>query len=192
MKTITPTPEEMAARTARFSQLKPYGQDFADSIGVPEEAFKQLTADKVYTIMVPQGYEGRSKNAPIKSVPGAIINIAECPPHNGPGLHVHEQTIENFFCLSGSFDIIWGDNEQHKTTLEPLDFISIPPGVARKFYNKSDEVGRLMVIIQPVGNVQQDKVAYAPAVAEDLAETFGDTIVDKLKGVGFKFDAGRD
>lgn len=192
MKTITPTVEEMTKRIARFKDLRPYGKDFADSINVPEEAFKQLTADKVYTIMVPSDYEGRSKNAPIKSVRGAVVNIAECPPHNGPGLHVHEQTIENFFCISGSFDVIWGDNEEHSIKLGQWDFISIPPGVARKFHNHSDEVGRLLVIIQPIGDEQKDRVAYAPAVAENMRSAFGSDIVEKLKTVGFHFDAGTE
>ncbi|MBJ3776105.1 cupin domain-containing protein [Acuticoccus mangrovi] len=191
MKTITPSVEEMTARLARFQDMKPYGKDFAESIGVPEDAFKALTADKVYTIMVPSDYEGRSKNAPIKSVRGAVVNIAECPPHNGPGLHVHEQTVENFFCISGTFDIIWGDDEENSLTLNPLDFISVPPGVARRFYNKSEEIGRLLVIIQPVGEEQKDRVAYAPAVAEQMRGAFGGEIVDKLLGVGFHFDAGQ-
>ncbi|SMF36948.1 Mannose-6-phosphate isomerase, cupin superfamily [Tistlia consotensis] len=192
MKTITPSVEEMEARLARFGDLKPYGKDFADSIGVPEAVFKQLTADKVYTIMTPANYQGRSKNAPVKGVAGAVVNIAECPPKNGPGLHVHEQTVENFFCLSGSFDIIWGDDEEHSLTLEPLDFISIPPGVARRFYNKSDEIGRLLVIIQPVNEEQKDRVAYAPRVADDMASTFGPAIIEKLETIGFHFDAGQE
>jgi len=190
MKTNTPTPEEMSRRIARFGDLKPYGRDYAASIGVPEAAFQQLTAHRVYTIMVPTDYEGRSRNAPIKSVRGCVVNIAECPPDNGPGLHVHEQTVENFFCLSSRFDIIWGDEEQHRVTLEPLDFISVPPGVARRFHNVGDEIGRLLVIIQPASEEQKDRVAYAPSVAETMKASFGDDIVDKLKTVGFAFDAG--
>lgn len=191
MKTFTPTLEEMTKRVARFADLEPYGQQFAADNGIPEAAFQQLTANKVYPVMVPSTYEGRSARAPIKSVPGAIVTIAECPPQNGPGLHCHEQTVENFFCLNGEFDIIWGDNEENSLRLKPLDMVSVPPGVNRRFFNRSDETARLLVIIQPASAEQKDRVAYAPHVASKLVDDFGVGVVDKLKGIGFKFDAGQ-
>jgi quercetin dioxygenase-like cupin family protein len=191
MKTHTPTVEEMTKRLARFKDLVPYGQQHADS-GIAEEVFEKLTARNVYSIMAPSDYKGRSAKAPIKSLPGAVVSIAECPPGNAPGLHCHELTVENFFCLNGRFEVRWGDEGEHSLILEPLDYISIPPGVTRSFTNISNEVARLFVLIQPPPEKQEDRVAYAPKVGRDLAHDYGDGVVEKLKAIGFKFNAGED
>ncbi len=191
MKTFTPTVEEMTKRVARFKDLVPYGQQHADS-GIPEEVFEKLTARNVYSIMAPTEYKGRSSKAPIKSLPGAVVSIAECPPGNAPGLHCHELTVENFFCLNGRFEVRWGDEGEHGLILEPLDYISVPAGVTRMFKNISDEVARLLVIIQPPPEKQEDRVAYAPKVGRDLEAEYGAEIVEKLKGIGFKFNAGEE
>lgn len=191
MKTHTPTVEEMTKRVARFKELVPYGQQHADS-GIPEEVFEKLTARAVYSIMAPAEYKGRSSRAPIKSLPGAVVSIAECPPGNAPGLHCHEITVENFFCLNGRFKVSWGDEGEHSLILEPLDYISVPAGVTRMFTNISDEVARLLVIIQPPMDRQEDRVAYAPKVGRELAEEYGTEMVDKLKAIGFKFNAGEE
>ena len=78
-----------------------------------------------------------------------VLSIAECPPGDGPASHIHEKTIENFFCLSGRFEIAWGDpGAEQSVVLEPHDFISVPPGVPRRFTNVHEtETGRLCVII---------------------------------------------
>lgn len=191
MKTITPTPEEMEQRTVRFKNLVPYSKQQADN-GIPVAAMEKLTANKVYPVMVPEGYKGRSAMAPIKSVPGAVVSIAECPAGDGPGLHAHEQTIENFFCLNGKFEVTWGDEGQHSMILEPLDFVSFPPKVSRAFRNISNETARLFVLIQPISEVQEDRVAYAPKVEAEIKAGYGESTVDALKKIGFKFDAGVD
>ncbi|HEX7075505.1 MAG TPA: cupin domain-containing protein [Hyphomicrobiaceae bacterium] len=191
VKTVTPSPEEMKARTARFKDLMPYSKQ-QENTGIPVAAMERLTANKVYSIMVPEGYKGRSAMAPLKGLPGAVISIAECPPGNGPGLHAHEQTVENFFCLNGKFEVTWGDEGQHSMILEPLDFVSFPPKVSRAFRNISDETARLFVLIQPVSDVQEDRVAYAPKLEEELKDSYGAGTVEALKKIGFKFDAGID
>lgn len=189
MKTITVTPEEMQKRTARFKDLVPYSQQHSGASKIPVEVMELLTASKVYSVMAPANYTGRSAMAPIKSVPGAVISIAECPPGNGPGLHCHETTIENFFCLSGRFEVHWGDEGENCLVLEPLDFVSVPPGVSRNFINVSDELGRLFVVIQPSGE-QTDRVAYAPIVGTEIEQTYGADVLNNLKELGFKFNAG--
>src|SRR5262249_30241190 len=129
--------------------------------------------------------------APIKSVPGAVISIAECPPGNAPALHCHDQAVENFLCLNGRFKIIWGDDGENSLELGPLDFISIPPGVNRTFLNVSSETARLLAIIQPVTEAQEDRVAFATTVEGELARDFGKETVEALKRIGFHFDAGQ-
>ncbi len=190
MKSIEVSPEEMAQRTARFSDLVPYSDQHDDSSGIPREAMERLTAHRVYPIMVPEAYTGRSAMAPIKTGERVVLAIAECPPGNGPGLHNHEITIENFMCLQGRFEVCWGDEGEHRLELGPLDFVSVPPGVSRNFRNISDETGRLLAIIELADSTSNDRVAYAPSVADELTDAFGAETVTTLKKIGFKFDAG--
>src|SRR3546814_14089198 len=116
--------------------------------------------------MAPHNYTGRSAQAPIKSLPGAVISIAETPPGNAPALHAHDTAIENFFVINGRYKIMWGDEGQHSLELGPMDFISIPPRVNRTFLNITDETARLIAIIQPLGEEPEDRVAFATTSEE--------------------------
>lgn len=189
MKTIMVSQEEMQARVARYDDLVPYGNQHTEAID--PKVFEQLTAKKVLSIMAPRNYKGRSSRAPLKGEPGAVISIAECPPGNAPALHCHEQTVENFFIINGRFRIIWGDHGEESLELGPLDFISIPPGVNRSFINISDEYARLLAIIQPVTEAQEDRVSFATSVAGKLEGEYGPETVQALKDIGFHFDAGK-
>ena len=190
MKTIDISPEDMQKRVARYADLVPYGAQHTESIA--PEVFEQLTARRVLSIMAPHNYTGRSARAPIKSVPGAVISIAETPPGNAPALHCHDTAFENFFIINGRYRIIWGDEGQHSLELGPMDFISIPPNVNRTFLNISDETARLLAIIQPLTEAQEDRVAFATSVAPRIAAQFGEKTVEALEGIGFHFDAGQD
>ena len=191
MKTVSVTREDMEKRTVRFRQLESYQQQH-EKLGIPDAAFDGIAARRVYPIMVPEAYSGRSAMAPLKGAPGLAVTIAECPPGNGAGLHAHEQSVENFFCLDGRFEIAWGDTGEHQTVLEPMDFISIPPGVCRSFKNLGDKDARLLVIIQILGAEQTDRVHYAPHVGAAIAKSHGGDALAALSRIGFKFDAGAD
>ena len=145
--------------------MQTYQKQNFEAHNIPPGAVEKVTARKVFPVMAPADYQGRSAGAPVKGPRGLIVSIAECPPHNGPGLHRHLNTVENFFCLNGRFEISWGDEGEHKTVLEPNDMISIPRGENRKFFNISDEVGRLLVMIVPETDQQVDPILYAPASA---------------------------
>jgi uncharacterized RmlC-like cupin family protein len=190
MKTITVSPDEMARRTARFGQLESYQQQHEQSGGIPVEAFAQIAANRIYPVLAPAAYQGRAAQAAVKGAPGLVITIAECPPGDGAGLHAHEQSVENFFCLNGRFEIAWGDDGRDSVILEPLDFISIPAGVCRSFKNVSNETARLLVIIQITTHEQADRVHHSPHVGADIARKFGAETVEALGKIGFKFDAG--
>jgi uncharacterized RmlC-like cupin family protein len=190
MKTIAVTPEEMNRRTVRFAGLESYQQQQERATGIPMPVLERIAAHRVYPVMVPAAYAGRSSWAPLKGAPGLAVTIAECPPGDGPGLHAHESTIENFLCLNGRFKISWGDQGENSLELGPLDMCSVPPGVARSFTNVSAETARLLVMIQIPTAEQVDRVAYAPQVGSELEEEFGKHTVDALKSIGIKFDAG--
>ncbi|RIA37159.1 hypothetical protein DFR49_3036 [Hephaestia caeni] len=190
MKTIDISPEEMNKRVARYADLVPYGNQHTGTIN--PEVFEHLTARRVLSIMAPHNYTGRSAQAPIKSLPGAVISIAETPPGNAPALHAHDTAIENFFVINGRYKISWGDEGQHSLELGPMDFISIPPRVNRTFLNITDETARLLAIIQPLGEDQEDRVAFATSVAPKISDQYGEETLAALREIGFHFDAGQD
>lgn len=191
MKSVEVSPEDMAKRMARFSDLRPYSDQHDESSGIPAKAMEKLTAHRVYPVMVPEEYTGRSAMAPVKAGERVVLAIAECPPGDGPGLHNHEITTETFFCLQGTFEVTWGDEGEHKVVLEPMDLVSVPQGVMRAFRNISDETGRLFVTIELGEPGSNDRVAYHPNVANELEEEFGPQTVATLKEIGFKFDGGQ-
>ena len=190
MKTHTPTPAEMAERMARFARLDPYSVQQEANADIPVGAMESVAAKWVYPIMVPADYDGRADQAPVKAGNHVVLTIAECPPGNGPALHNHETTTENFFCLEGRFRIRWGDEGEHEVFLDPHDFISVPPGVMRDFCNVADELGRLLVVIETSAEAATDNVAFAPVVGEQVAREYGAAAVTNMEAKGLKFDAG--
>jgi uncharacterized RmlC-like cupin family protein len=149
MRAKSLTSEQMEARVARFHKLQTYQTQNFQAHNIPPGAVEKVAARRVYPVMAPADYQGRSAGAPVKGPRGLIVSIAECEPGNGPGLHRHLKTVENFFCLSGRFEIAWGDRGEHTLVLEPLDMITVPRGENRSFRNISDDLGRLLVMIVP-------------------------------------------
>ena len=188
MRTQSLTLEKMEARVARFNKLQTYQLENFEAHGIPPGAVEKITARRVYPVMAPANYQGRSAGAPVKGPRGLIISIAECEPGNGPGLHRHLNTVENFFCLSGRFEVTWGDQGEHRLVLEPLDMISVPRGENRSFRNLADETGRLLVMIVPETEEQVDPISYAPSLAREIESEYGKTALEGLLKIGFKFE----
>lgn len=188
MTTKTLTPEQMEARVSRFNKLQTYQTQNFDAHGIPPGAVEKITARRVYPVMAPADYQGRSAGAPVKGPRGLIVSIAECEPGNGPGLHRHLNTVENFMCLSGRFEIAWGARGEHALVLEPLDMISVPRGENRSFRNVSNETGRLLVMIVPETAEQADPISYAPSLAKEIESQYGKAALQGLAKIGFKFE----
>ena len=51
--------------------------------------------------------------------------------------------------------------------------ISIPRGENRMFFNISDEVGRLLVMIVPETDQQIDPITYAPSLGKEIENEYG-------------------
>jgi mannose-6-phosphate isomerase-like protein (cupin superfamily) len=188
MKTPSLTPAQMEARVARFNKLQTYQRQNFETRNIPPGAVEKVTARRVYPMMAPADYQGRSACAPVKGPRGLIVSIAECEPGNGPGLHRHLNTVENFFCLSGRFEIAWGDQGEHVLVLEPLDMISVPRGENRSFRNISNELGRLLVMIVPETEQQVDPISYAASLAKEIENEYGKPALDGLQKIGFVFE----
>jgi len=188
MRTKSLTPEQMEGRVARFNKLQSYQRQNFEAHNIPPGAVEKVTARRVYPVMAPADYQGRSAGAPVKGPRGLIVSVAECEPGNGPGLHRHLNTVENFLCLSGRFEIAWGDQGEHTLVLEPLDMISVPRGENRSFRNISDVVGRLLVMIVPETAEQIDPISYSPSLAKEIENEYGRTALDGLQKIGFVFE----
>ena len=183
----TPSTDDMQKRVARFADLVPYKDTMNDAHGIPPEAMQMMSSDKVYPVMSPEGWEGRSKVAPVKGAAGLTVTIAECPPGDSSGLHKHTATVENFFCIQGTFDITWGDEGENSVRLEPMDFISVPAGIYREFTNVGSDMGRLLVAIQSPQGETKDMVIHARAAGEEIERRWGKDTRDAMAGIGFQF-----
>jgi quercetin dioxygenase-like cupin family protein len=171
----------------RFSDLVPYKDTMNSAHGIPPEAMQMMSSDKVFPVMSPKGWEGRSKIAPVKGAPGLTVTIAECPPGDSSGLHKHTSTVENFFCIQGTFEITWGDNGENSVTLEPMDFISVPAGIYREFRNVGEDLGRLFVAIQSPEGEAHDTVIHAAAAGDEIERRWGKDTREAMAGIGIRF-----
>lgn len=168
MSTITPTPEEMARRIARFSQL--------DRIVMQREArFSQEALDVIYArrlhpvVGLPDTDTPINDSAPIRGAGGMTITYAVCPPGQGPSLHSHNRTYETFTVCRGRFEFLWGDNAEHSVILEEFDVLSVPPRVCRSFRNVGALEGVLQVII--TGGVHdKTDIAFPTSTAAKIAQ----------------------
>ena len=190
MRPIEVTQEEMeATRVARLNALELW--PIQEDSQVPQEARDLILARRLLTVAKPEGLEGPFDNpAPITGVDGFSLNIAVCPPGQGPGLHYHRTTTETFTCLRGTFRVAYGNHGEHETILREFDTISIPPRIVRAFTNVGSDEGYLQVLI--TGDVRDmNDIAFTPAMREALAAV-GDDVIATIEARGTKFDVEVD
>lgn len=188
MAVKTPSLSEMEARTVRFSgNLTDFHKRHEDKSGIPGEVFDKFAPNHVYPLLIPEKYTGRSEGAALTGLPGLVVDLTVCPPHDGPVLHRHHDTTENFMCLTGKFKISWGENGEQHLILNRYDFCSVPPGIFRTFENITDEPAWLLVLIQIPTEEQSDNVDLGQKLAEEISAQYGEDMVEKIKKIGFEF-----
>ncbi len=189
MKTTDVTPEQMERRVARFRNLLPTKASFREeNVGVPGAAYELIAAHSVYSMLAPPNNKRNAAQAAIAGAPGLEVVIAECPPGNGPALHAHCETHEIFFCLTGRFEVIWGDRGEHSVLLDPLDMCAVPPGVFRRFRNASGlQDAKLMSIVQ--GEKTFADVKVDPAVGIEVEKRWGRQVWENFQNIGITFEA---
>jgi mannose-6-phosphate isomerase-like protein (cupin superfamily) len=149
--------EEMLKRVARFKDLR--GSDG----GLPDS--RHPSAERqLYNVIgfQPPSNSGGAITSPVGDVAArlAAIKISEgfnlgycrAKPGRGPMMHNHD-TNETFIPMTGTWRCSWeneaGDVEY--VDLGPLDVVSFPPGVARRFENVTpgdpDQDSILMFVI---------------------------------------------
>jgi len=189
MKGKTYTQEEMRAFTARFQDLIPSKKSFNhETVGIPGEAYELIAAQSVYSVMAPEGNTRKAAKPAVIGVPGLEVAIAECPIGQGPALHNHQRTVETFMCLTGRYEIIWGNDGEESIFLEPFDLVSIPPGVYRRFRNASDlPNAKLLVLVQGSLADTFGDVAFDPKIAEEVDRRWGPEVVKNFKNMCITF-----
>jgi quercetin dioxygenase-like cupin family protein len=125
-----PTVAFMESRVARFAALRPTG-DYVDA-GIP--GCERTT----YRVL------GNPPDAPLQAE-DFHLNLVRCEPGKSAPLHNH-LTQEVFIAVTGRWEVFWGPEGARGLVLEPLDTISIPPGVSRGFRNLSDQAALLIGI----------------------------------------------
>jgi mannose-6-phosphate isomerase-like protein (cupin superfamily) len=123
-----PTVAEMEACVARFRNLVPTS-DYLDAAipGCERTTYRVL---------------GEQPGAPLQAQ-DFHLNIVSCEPGKSAPLHNH-LTQEVFVALTGRWEVFWGPNGERSLVLEPLDTVSIPPGVSRGFRNVASQPSLLM------------------------------------------------
>jgi hypothetical protein len=132
---------DMMKRVARFVELK------GSNGGLPDSRMKGCirTLYNVIGFQPPKNAGGAvtspvgddaSRLAAIKISEGFNLGYCRAKPGNGPMMHNHD-TNETFIPMTGTWRCSW-ENEQGTVDyvdLGPLDVVSFPPGVARRFEN---------------------------------------------------------
>jgi uncharacterized RmlC-like cupin family protein len=191
VKTPDVTPEQMEKRVARFSTLQPSKKSFTEqNVGIPGEAYELLAAKNVYVLLAPEGNKRSAAKPAVVGAPGIEVVIAECPPGQGPAMHAHCLSHEIFLCMTGRYEIIWGDKGEHSIVLEPFDLIAIPPGVFRRFRNISDlKDARLLAIVQGDKDDVFNDVKFDPAIGDVIVKRWGKAVWENFKNIGITFEA---
>jgi len=152
---------EMMKRVARFKELK--GSDG----GLPDSPLPECRR-KLYAVIgfqppmkkqneattSPVGDDASSKPA-ISIAEGFNLGYCKAKPGKGPLMHNHD-TNETFIAMTGRWRCEWNEGSaMEDVDLGPLDVISFPVGVARRFMNVTyDEPGKEHILMFIIGGDQ--------------------------------------
>jgi len=153
--------DEMLKRVARFKDLRGSDGGLPDS-DVPEcrrtlynvIGFQPLSEQSNAGTTSPVGTDA-SNMAAIGIAEGFNLGYCRARPGRGPLMHNHD-TNETFIAMTGRWRCEWNEGAaMEHVDLEPLDVISFPVGVARRFINVTfDEPEREHVLMFVIGGNQ--------------------------------------
>ena len=138
---ITLSRAEMLKRIARFKDLKGFDGGLPDS----KMPGCERTLYNVIGFQPPRIERGGKQSpvgldaarmAAVKISEGFNLAYCRAKPGKGPMLHNHD-TNETFISMTGTWRASWlnGKGKLEHVDLKPLDLISFPPGVIRRFQN---------------------------------------------------------
>ena len=136
--------KEMAKRVARFSELKGSDGGLPDSHHPSAERILynvigfQPPPNEADGLHSPVGAKA-ARMAAVKIAEGFNLGFCRALPGKGPMMHNHD-TNETFICMSGRWRASWEDEhgQIEAIDLDPLDVVSFPPGMIRRFENVTD------------------------------------------------------
>lgn len=138
LPTRTITREEMLKRVAYFKDLKGFDG------GLPDSDLDECrrTLFNVIGFQPPEGEAQTfspvgaqaSENAAIKISEGFNLGFCKCKPGHGPLMHNHN-TNETFMPITGTWRCSWNEENTEHVDVGPLDVVSFPPGISRRFEN---------------------------------------------------------
>jgi len=163
------TRDEMLKRVARFKHLKGSDGGLPDS-DVPE---CRRTLYNVIGFQPPAEKQSEATFSPVGDDASAMsaipisegFNLGYCraKPGQGPLMHNHD-TNETFIAMTGRWRCEWNEGAaMEHVDLEPLDLISLPVGVARRFMNVTyDEPDREHILMFVIGG-NEPQAEFTPA-----------------------------
>ena len=139
--TRTISPEEMEKQIARFKDLKGSDGGLPDSKmpGCERTLFNvigfQPPPDVGENATSPVG-DHAARMAAIKIREGFNLGYCKAKPGHGPEMHNHD-TNETFIPMTGTWRASWEDEngKVEYIDLGPMDVVSFPPGMIRRFEN---------------------------------------------------------
>jgi len=168
---------DMMKRVARFKNLK--GSDG----GLPDSRYPGCERI-LYNVIgfQPPKNEGKggvtspvgaqaSRLAAVKISEGFNLGYCRALPGRGPMFHNHDSN-ETFIAMTGTWRASWYDNRgqiQH-VDLKPLDLISFPAGVARRFMNVTPGSKRQHAILMFVIGGDAPRAEFTAASVAELVE----------------------
>ena len=164
-------------------QTADYQTEFAAQ-GIPPGAMEKITARKVYPVMAPADYQGRSAGAPVKGPRGSSspspmrAGTARPPP---PPQHGGELQ-----CLSGRFEIAWGDAANYVCSSRSHDF-----GAARRepqLPQRRQGDGRTGRDRGERRRAGRSDLVRSELQAKEIENEYGKGALEGLQKVGFKFE----
>ncbi|WP_404989489.1 hypothetical protein [Caballeronia sp. LZ003] len=88
--------------------------------------------------------------------------------------------------LTGRYQVIWGEDGQHQTVLEPLDLFAVPPGVYRAFRNVSDHDAKMLVLGQGEKDQVMNDIYYDKSLGVQVTAAFGPEIWNRFRSIGLR------
>ncbi len=176
---------------ARFCNQVSKKKGFEARTGIPTAAYEMVAAKDIFLMMAPPGMEGVNARPGVAGPEGVTVNICECPPGNGPLMHIHQRTGETFMCLKGRFELRMGKTPEGEvvTHLDPFDLVPMPPGLWRQFRNVTRETAYLLVITAGERASFGD-IHYTRATGDAIADRFGPAVRDSfVQKLGYTFGA---
>ncbi len=178
LRRITVSRADMMRRVAHFGELKGFDG------GLPDSKMPGCirTLYNVIGFQPPKGEAGAvtspvgadaSRLAAIKISEGFNLGYCRAKPGNGPMMHNHD-TNETFIPMTGRWRCSWENEkgEVEAVELGPLDVISFPPGVARRFEN-----------VTP-GDPQADSILMFVIAGDGPKAEFTDASMQELAAAG--------